>query len=341
VVDGALAIVRRLLEAPTPDESRLVDALFRAEASVSADRLRDGLGSGALDALVATGLISERPAGFIGTARMTRFGGHLIASDRIGFRNRADFVLAPGPATSSLAGVVRPPDGGRALDLGCGPGSLALWLAGCGADVLGIDISERALAFANFNRRLNDEHRVEFQAGDFLTSAPDPSLDGQFDVSVANPPFVLAPASGLVYRDGPLPRDATTRVAIERVARSIAPGGRGYVIGSWVDDGRGRWDARPRAWLRGLGARAIVTRISSVAPQAYVRWWTRDLTAATRVETEDRWLRYLEEHRIGRITTGVVALGRPRRHTWRFGRGVSSIDGPRPTWRMIEQALSG
>jgi SAM-dependent methyltransferase len=340
-VDEAIATLRQLLDAPSTEAAPIVDALFHAEAAVSAEALRDRIGRAPFDALATHGLIRADGPLVTGTVRFTRFGGSLIASDRMGFRNRPEFVLAPGPATSSLARVVRPPERGRALDLGCGPGSLALWLAGCGADVLGIDISARALAFAGFNRGLNDGRRVTLESGDFLTAPPDPMLDEQFAVSVANPPFVLAPASGLVYRDGPLPRDETTRVAIERVARSVAPGGRGYVIGTWVDDGRGGWDARPRTWLRDRPGRAIVTRISSVTPAAYARSWTRDLDAADRPGAEHAWLRYLESMGIRRITTGVVALARPARRTWLGRHAISILDRPRPAWQAIEGALAG
>ena len=38
---------------------------------------------------------------------------------------------------------------GRALDIGCGTGTHALWLAGQGWDVLGVDISPRAIERAH------------------------------------------------------------------------------------------------------------------------------------------------------------------------------------------------
>ena len=339
-MDEALAIVRTLLGTPSADASPVVDALFRREAVLPSEVVRRGFGRDAADALAAVGLTRLAATGIVSTARLTRFGGRLIASDRIGFRLHPDFVLGPGPATATLADAVRPLDGGRTLDLGCGPGSLALWLAGRGGEVMGLDISPRALAFAAFNKRLNDVARARFRAGDFLTAPADASLDAQFDVAVANPPFVLAPRTELVYRDGPLPGGGTTRVALERVARALAPGGRGYVIGSWADAGRGRWDARPRHWLRRHDGRAIVTRISSVTPDAYVASWTRDLDAAARPAAAEAWLRYLRGEGVERITTGIVAVARPRRRSWRRGV-VERIESARPGWRAIEALLAG
>ncbi|HJP87656.1 MAG TPA: methyltransferase domain-containing protein [Candidatus Limnocylindrales bacterium] len=339
-MDASYATVRAVLDAPSPAASSLIDALFRRESKVPTDVVRREIGLERFEALLALGLARDDGATMVGTVRLTRFGGQLIGSDRLGFRNHADFVLGPGPATASLARVVRPIDRGRALDLGTGPGSLGLWLAAGGADVLGLDISNRAIAFASFNGRLNAAARATFRPGDFLTAPPDPALDEQFDVAVANPPFVLAPQSTLVYRDGPLPGDDTTRVGLERVSRSLAPGGRGYVIGSWADDGRGRWDARPRAWLAGRRGRALITRISSVTPADYVRSWTRDLNAASSAVVATRWLDFLETRGIGRITTGVIAVAQPRRRAWRRGV-VEVLETARPGWRAIEAILAG
>lgn len=335
------AAARRLLHAPSASESDMVDALFRREASVEPAALRATLGAGGVEALFALGLVVATDRAVEATARLTRFGGQLVASDRMGFRNHAAFVLAPGPATATLADAVRPLKRGRALDLGCGPGSLALWLAGRGMQAIGVDVSDRALAFAGFNRQLNALPRASFQAGDFLTAPPDPGLDERFDICVANPPFVLAPRSTLVYRDGPLPGDETTRVALERVARTLASGGRGYVIGSWADDGRERWDARPRGWLGSLRARAIVTRISSVDPDSYVRSWTRDADDASPSTVAEEWRAYLSGQGIRRITTGVIAIAAPARRR-RWSRAViQALEIARPGWRVIEAALAG
>jgi SAM-dependent methyltransferase len=56
---------------------------------------------------------------------------------------------------------------GHALDLACGRGQNALWLARLGYRVLGVDISSVALSFARSEtRRLGLTHRVEFEQVD-------------------------------------------------------------------------------------------------------------------------------------------------------------------------------
>src|SRR3954470_5848055 len=57
---------------------------------------------------------------------------------------------------------------GRALEIGCGTGTNAIFLAQHGFDVLGIDISEVAVEKA----RAKAQGRCRFEAGDFLAATP-------------------------------------------------------------------------------------------------------------------------------------------------------------------------
>jgi methylase of polypeptide subunit release factors len=304
--------IRRLFDEARADRARVLEELFQREADVAETVARAALGPGGLDVLLEAGLLQRSGGGVRSLARITRFHGQLIASDRHGFRRHADFVLGPGPSSHALASAVRPISRGRVLDLGCGPGTFALWLARDGVDALGIDINPRAVEFAGFNRRLNGRSGAAFSVGDFLTAPPDPSLDESFDLVVANPPFVLAPTSELTYRDRPLSGDDTTRVAVERVLRAVRPGGRGYIVGSWIDN-VGRWDAAPHRWLRGDDVRAALTLISSVSTAEYAASWNRDLSEPARSAATAAWCLALEAEGVTRISTGVIGIQRSAR----------------------------
>lgn len=68
---------------------------------------------------------------------------------------------------------------GRALDIGCGTGTHARWLASRGFEVLGVDLAPRAIEMAR--EKVASEPfaaRVRFAVGDFLAAAPD---GGPFD----------------------------------------------------------------------------------------------------------------------------------------------------------------
>src|SRR5262245_23873384 len=74
----------------------------------------------------------------------------------------------------------RPP--GRALDVGCGEGADAIWLASKGWDVLAVDISGVAIARGEQHARDTDPaaaERIEWQQADLLAQPPEP---GSFDL---------------------------------------------------------------------------------------------------------------------------------------------------------------
>jgi SAM-dependent methyltransferase len=59
---------------------------------------------------------------------------------------------------------------GRALEIGCGTGTNALWLADHGFDVLGVDLAP--LAVAQANKKLTPGARCRFETLDFLAGTP-------------------------------------------------------------------------------------------------------------------------------------------------------------------------
>jgi SAM-dependent methyltransferase len=73
------------------------------------------------------------------------------------------------------SGQVKPD---RALDLGCGLGNYAIWLAGLGFEVVGVDGSPTAIKIAKQNAN-KKEVRCRFLVADLTGDWPD--LGGQFD----------------------------------------------------------------------------------------------------------------------------------------------------------------
>ncbi|ADH67141.1 DUF664 domain-containing protein [Nocardiopsis dassonvillei] len=131
----------------------------------------------------------------------------------------------PGPnaAFARLAGelaLVPPPepergaDARRALELACGRGGDALWLAGRGWDVTAVDVAEHALAvLAERARRAGVGDRLTTRRHDLALSVPDA---GPWDLVYAN--YFHTPVD--------IDRDAVLR----RVSRSVGGGGLLVVI---------------------------------------------------------------------------------------------------------------
>jgi SAM-dependent methyltransferase len=104
---------------------------------------------------------------------------------------------------------------GRALDLGCGEGADAVWLARQGWTVIGTDIAETALARARAHAvEAGVADRTRFEQHVLGTSFP----EGTFDLVTAS--FLHSP-------DPSFPREAILR----RAAAAVAPGGVLLVIG--------------------------------------------------------------------------------------------------------------
>ena len=101
---------------------------------------------------------------------------------------------------------------GRALDVACGEGRNAVWLAEQGWRVTGIDFSEVALGKAAELARARGVE-VEWVAADVLVHEPPP---GAFDLVA------------VLYLQ--LPHDELAR-ALRRAARAVAPGGALIVLG--------------------------------------------------------------------------------------------------------------
>jgi SAM-dependent methyltransferase len=119
------------------------------------------------------------------------------------------WAVRPNRFLVAEAGELRP---GRALDLACGEGQNAIWLASLGWDVVGVDYSEVAIAKARA-RAERDGVAAEFVCADLVGYAADPQA---FDLVL------------VLYLH--IPADQRRRV-LERAAAAVAPGGTFVFVG--------------------------------------------------------------------------------------------------------------
>ena len=129
--------------------------------------------------------------------------------ERYGERER----VWSGRVNVRLAELVEPMTPGRALDLGCGEGADAMWLAEHGWYVTAVDISQTALdraAADALGRNLAD--RIDFQRHDLTESFP----DGVFDLVSAQ------------FLHSKLPMDRAK--LLRRAADAVVPGGTLMVV---------------------------------------------------------------------------------------------------------------
>jgi len=110
----------------------------------------------------------------------------------------------------------------RAVDIGCGAGVGAILIgrARREAEVLALDINPAALRLTAINAALAEVANVDVRASDLLQG-----VDGEFDLIVANPPYMADPAER-AYRHGggTLGAGLSLRI-VEQALNRLAPGG--------------------------------------------------------------------------------------------------------------------
>jgi len=139
-----------------------------------------------------------------------------------------DAVMTPGPTTADLINILPRPLGGSFLDIGTGPGSLALLAKRHGAArAVGTDVNPRALALARFNASFN-ELRVEWREGDMFA----PVGDERFDWVVSQPPYVTHPSDepGVTFLHGGAMGDELAFRYLADLAAHLRPNGIGLAL---------------------------------------------------------------------------------------------------------------
>jgi len=196
-----------------------------------------------------------------------------------------DHVLGIGGATTTLASVTMRNPVGRVLDVGTGSGIQALHASVHAREVVATDVSERALAFAEFNRRLNAPPAAwDLRLGSLL----EPVEGELFDLVVSNPPFVITPPGtpSFEYRDGGLVDDGTggdgiVKRLVTGVGSVLAPGGVAQMLGNWEIRKGQSWTERLEGWLDDAAAAgwpldAWIIQRDVLDAAEYAETWLRD-----------------------------------------------------------------
>ena len=264
-----------------------------------------------------------------------------------------DHVLGIGGATLTLLEMTVRESVDSALDLGCGCGIQALYLATHADRVVATDLSARACALTQFNAALN-EAVIDVREGSLF----EPVEGETFDLIVSNPPFVITPDSvrgtaGLLeYRDGGMDRDNLIRAVLREAPAYLAPGGTLQMLANWeIPASRNpdtQWSRRVDAWLEGLPVDAWVVQRDVLDPARYVDMWIRDSGGQLMARADyDRaftsWLVDFRRAGTGAIGMGFVALRRLDEAEAASGGKRAydlSLDGHAPRGRDVAWALA-
>ncbi len=279
--------------------------LFLLGVPVPRERLDELVGAELCAGLARSGLLVDEGDAVRGAARIVPHDELLIASDHSSAEEHADHVPGVHRPSVALAHMTVRGSGERALDLCTGNGIQAILLAAHAASVVATDVNARALAYADFNVALNGVGNVETRLGSFF----EPVAGEQFDLVVANPPYVISPDSAFLFRDGGLRGDAVSEHVVRRAPESLAPGAFASLMIAWSLDPNNPME-RPRSWLEGSGCDAFLLHTATDDPIETAAVWNRELADRPNAYAGaiERWLEYYRELGIEQIAYACLVL---------------------------------
>jgi methylase of polypeptide subunit release factors len=228
--------------APADPLNELIRAFLLGETRPPAG-FRRLLGDALADALFDAGLLEMAAGGLRSPVQLNPVEDLLLISDPHSryWRDRGaypeDAVFSPltPHVVQFLEAVPRRP-AGRVLDLGTGCGVAALIARREGArEVWGVDLNERAIAYACANAQLNNCDGVHFRAGDLY----EPVKGLTFERIVFHPPYDPVPRNGVsvMFAHSGVDGELLTRLGVAAAPAFLEPGGRMYISTMIIEAG--------------------------------------------------------------------------------------------------------
>jgi hypothetical protein len=159
----------------------------------------------------------------------------------------------------------------------------------------------------------------------------------RFDLVVSNPPFVVSPDLGLLYRHSGLRGDGVSELLVRGAPAHLTDGGLAHMLVMWAHEPGGDWSAPLRGWVEGSGCDAIFLRYGTDDPLTYAARFNAEAPEDELGATLDRWLAYYRELGIEAIASGAVIMRRREGENW-----VVAEDAPRrsaPAGHHVERMI--
>lgn len=300
--------------------STLVRVFFLAQAA-PVEEMAQAIGPVSVDALVAANLLMRDGESVRSQHAIIPFGKHLTLRDWEPFDTgkplAADHVLGVGLATSLLAAMTVRRQGERVLDIGCGQGFQSLCAMEHARSVVATDVTQRSLDVTRMSALLNGmtlaqdagEPGIATRSGSLFE--PVRGMEGQFDLIVSNPPFVIAPRHDLVCLGGTHEGDGLVRELLAGVPDFLADDGYACIMLNWHHRTEEDWPVRPHVWLDRNGCDCLLVKLSSEDSKTYADKWVGEADFAHQTgtaSTVDSWMAELAKLGANHVSMGCLIL---------------------------------
>jgi SAM-dependent methyltransferase len=234
--------------------------LFIDGRSVSADEVAKQISTFFVDAAIEMGILELNGGELTSDFCLFPCYGKYLITDKAAKNTAINQVMWLWGESYLLGGLVKRTPRRRAVDLGTGSGIHAILASVHCASVVASDVNPRAIAFSKFNAALNATSNVDFVISDLLAS-----IDGDFDLLTANPPYApdaAAKAGDNFWSGGSNGTELLSRIVHFLPSRldpdgvahivSLYPNPPGTTISQhfdiWLDGKLNEWDVIDHTW---------------------------------------------------------------------------------------------
>jgi len=220
-----------------------------------------------------------------------------------------DFVVPPGPLTLQLANAMIRRPCNRILDLGTGSGLLAFLAAPYTETVVATDKNDRAIAFTQFNARLNQIENIRGLIGDWF----EPVAHQSFQLILCNPPFVISPTQHYLFRDSGERGDVFCHRLVCSAVEYLEIGGFFQFTANIPHQEGHSWKSDLEAWFEGLDCDVLVLVDRTEEVSDYAMTWilsTESKDPALVSQLYETWMDYFERERIEAVSYLLITVRR-------------------------------
>jgi SAM-dependent methyltransferase len=280
---------------------------FLLRAATPEETMRAAIGDEFFDLCEQAELWIRVDGGVVGAAVFLEDDKMFLLSDHTSVRLgevAMYWVMSIGTSTVIVSESIARRPYGKMLDLCCGGGIQAFYLAPFAKQVVAIDRNPRALNFGRFGAAMNGFANIEFRESDCYSA-----VEGeQYDLIACNPPYVMTPDRQAYYRDGGMGGDRFSERILREASAYLTEGGFAHMTCDVGTIAGKTGESRLREWLEGNGCDVLALQGKRLGPAEYAKAWMKADSPEFAAAEVARWVEHFGELEVSEIQNYLVVL---------------------------------